>query len=62
MQGCGGCGTPSRGWGFTPGGRIRKNETLAQALQRVARDELGLAPNFCMQVLAPDRMLREVLA
>lgn len=32
---------PARGWWFTPGGSIRKNEPLAQALQRVARDELG---------------------
>ncbi len=35
---------PARGWWFTPGGRIRKNEALAHALQRVACDELGLAP------------------
>lgn len=34
---------PARGWWFTPGGRIRKNEALADALQRVAGDELGLA-------------------
>ncbi len=37
---------PARGWWFTPGGRIRKNEALAQALQRVAHDELGLAPQL----------------
>lgn len=35
---------PARGWWFTPGGRIRKNEALAHALQRVGCDELGLAP------------------
>lgn len=35
---------PARGSWFTPGGRIRKNEALAQALQRVGCDELGLAP------------------
>ena len=37
---------PARGWWFTPGGRIRKNEALAHALQRVACDELGLAPQL----------------
>lgn len=34
---------PARGWWFTPGGRIRKNEPLADAKQRVAHDELGLS-------------------
>lgn len=33
---------PARGWWFTPGGRIRKNEPLADARLRVAQDELGL--------------------
>lgn len=33
---------PARGWWFTPGGRIRKNEPLDQAKRRVANDELGL--------------------
>lgn len=33
---------PARGWWFTPGGRIRKNEPLADARLRVALDELGL--------------------
>jgi colanic acid biosynthesis protein WcaH len=33
---------PAKGWWFTPGGRIRKNEPLADALRRVALDELGL--------------------
>lgn len=33
---------PARGWWFTPGGRIRKNEPLADAKLRVAHDELGL--------------------
>lgn len=33
---------PAQGWWFTPGGRIRKNETLATALRRVAREEIGL--------------------
>lgn len=34
---------PAQGAWFVPGGRIRKNETLPQALQRIAREELGLA-------------------
>jgi colanic acid biosynthesis protein WcaH len=33
---------PARGCWFTPGGRIRKNEALADARRRVAHDELGL--------------------
>lgn len=33
---------PARGAWFTPGGRIRKGEPLAAALQRVAAEELGL--------------------
>jgi len=33
---------PARGWWFTPGGRVRKNEALPDAKLRVARDELGL--------------------
>jgi colanic acid biosynthesis protein WcaH len=33
---------PAQGWWFTPGGRIRKNEPLPNALRRVAQDEIGL--------------------
>ena len=33
---------PARSWWFTPGGRIRKNEALAAAKQRIALDELRL--------------------
>lgn len=33
---------PAQGWWFTPGGRIRKQEALPQALARVFTDELGL--------------------
>ena len=47
----------ARGWWFTPGGRIRKNEALVQALQRVAREELGLAPDFCGQLLGKARLM-----
>lgn len=33
---------PARDWWFTPGGRIRKNEPLAEARRRIAAEELGL--------------------
>lgn len=33
---------PAQGYWFVPGGRIRKNERLADALQRIARAELGI--------------------
>ncbi len=33
---------PARDWWFTPGGRIRKNEALAEARRRIAAEELGL--------------------
>lgn len=33
---------PAQGWWFTPGSRIRKNESLSTALRRVAQDEIGL--------------------
>lgn len=32
---------PAQGWWFTPGGRVRKDETVPQALARVAFEELG---------------------
>lgn len=32
---------PAQGFWFVPGGRIRKDETLADAFQRITRDELG---------------------
>nr|WP_183007239.1 NUDIX domain-containing protein [Achromobacter sp. UMC71] len=34
---------PAQGAWFVPGGRVRKDETLSQALCRLAREELGLA-------------------
>jgi colanic acid biosynthesis protein WcaH len=37
---------PVQGWWFTPGGRIRKNEAIGQAMQRVAIEEVGLAPEI----------------
>jgi colanic acid biosynthesis protein WcaH len=33
--------SPARGTWFVPGGRIRKNETLEKAFQRISGDELG---------------------
>ncbi len=33
---------PAKGYWFVPGGRIRKNETIEQAWQRLLSDELGL--------------------
>jgi colanic acid biosynthesis protein WcaH len=35
---------PARGYWFTPGGRIRKDELHRIAMQRIAADELGLSP------------------
>ncbi len=35
---------PAAGYWFVPGGRIRKNELLRNAIQRVADFELGLSP------------------
>lgn len=35
---------PAQGWWFTPGGRIRKNEPLQDAMRRIAAAELELAP------------------
>ena len=37
---------PAKGYWFVPGGRIRKNETLKQALSRIAKTELGLDLNI----------------
>ena len=48
---------PARDWWFTPGGRIRKNEALAQALQRIGRDELGLEADFCAQLAGQARLM-----
>ena len=33
---------PAQGWWFTPGGRIRKNEPLHEAMHRIAAGELNL--------------------
>lgn len=37
---------PARGWWFTPGGRVRKNEAFASCMQRVAASELGLQADY----------------
>lgn len=37
---------PARGWWFTPGGRIRKNEVFKQAMARIALEELSLPANL----------------
>ncbi|MFD4839166.1 GDP-mannose mannosyl hydrolase [Achromobacter sp. NPDC058515] len=34
---------PAQGAWFVPGGRIRKNESLRDALRRIVQDELGLS-------------------
>lgn len=37
---------PAQGFWFVPGGRIRKNETLAVAIQRISNIELGTVFNL----------------
>jgi len=32
---------PAQGWWFVPGGRIRKDERLAEAITRLLKDEIG---------------------
>lgn len=44
---------PARGWWFTPGGRIRKNEPLATAKNRIVLEELGL----CETTLSRARLM-----
>ena len=41
---------PAQGWWFTPGGRIRKNEPLHEAMQRIAVSELNLAASLLPRV------------
>lgn len=38
---------PAKGFWFVPGGRILKNERIPQALERIAKDELGLKIEYC---------------
>lgn len=42
---------PARGYYFVPGGRIFKNETIAAAFQRIAKEELELLLGFDRAVL-----------
>lgn len=35
---------PAQGYWFVPGGRIRKNERIQDALARIAQAELGISP------------------
>ncbi len=37
---------PARGYWFVPGGRIRKNETIANAVARISETELGTLVRF----------------
>ena len=43
---------PARGTWFVPGGRIRKNETMATAYARVCGDELGVAQDIRQAMFA----------
>ena len=52
---------PAQGYWFVPGGRIRKNETLAQAFGRLCREELGITASIssarllgCFEHFYPD--------
>lgn len=38
--------SPAKGWWFTPGGRVRKNEPFTTALQRIAKVEIGLKDDW----------------
>ncbi len=45
---------PAKDYWFVPGGRIVKDETMAQAFERLVREELGLARTICeAQFLGP---------
>lgn len=37
---------PAQGYWFVPGGRIRKNEKIADAVARISETELGIAVRF----------------
>jgi len=37
---------PARGFLFVPGGRILKNERIADAFERIAKDELGIEADY----------------
>lgn len=48
---------PACGAWFTPGGRIRKGEALAQALNRVLQEELGSPPALAGALLQRGRLM-----
>lgn len=35
---------PAKGYFFTPGGRVFKNETIPEAAKRILKDEVGIVP------------------
>jgi colanic acid biosynthesis protein WcaH len=37
---------PAKDYWFVPGGRILKNERISQALERIAKEELGIKINY----------------
>jgi colanic acid biosynthesis protein WcaH len=37
---------PAKGYWFVPGGRILKDERIAESFERIAYDELGIRPAF----------------
>lgn len=51
---------PAQGFWFVPGGRIRKNETLASAFSRITRAELGTA--IALQSARLDRIYEHFYA
>ena len=42
---------PAQAWWFTPGGRIRKEEALHDAMQRIAAGELNMPATFLQRVV-----------
>ena len=50
---------PAKGYLFTPGGRIHKNESIKSAMMRIAKDELNIKVEF-IRVLRPERNLKDL--
>lgn len=44
---------PAQGYWFVPGGRIYKNETMQQAMQRIAESEIGITPDLIENSFKP---------
>ncbi len=57
---------PAQGYYFTMGGRIYKNETIKEAISRIAKDELGISsridPKFIgiFEHIYPDSIFEDV--